>query len=237
MSYLAMLRIPVAVLLLVAAVGKAGALGQILRPRSARRWDIAAGAVAAETMCGVSLLAPHIERLGSAAAAGLGLAFLGYRGKRRLQTASVARSTEDCGCLGDRLRPRPAAELALPWIVLLGGIAGAVSAEPDYARPLIAWTGAGLALALVAGLAAASRTRAVPLDREIFRSVFRSQELASLDDHVRRSLEFRPAGPGTWVSTDFTAGNRIMNVTVHVRTRVLGAPVIAITSQELMLLS
>jgi hypothetical protein len=233
MSFLAMLRIPVAVLLLVAASGKAGSLGRMRRPGSARRWEISAGAVVAEAMCGASLLIPHLARSGSVAAIGLGLAFLGYRGQRRLK-AKHSTPAGDCGCLGPGLRPPAAAERTLPWLVLLGGLAGAATGASQYASPLITATGAGLAAALLGSIAAASRVLDPPDEKEIFLSVFRSGELAGLDHHVRKSLKFRRAGPGAWVSSDIAAGNGIMNFTVRVRARPLGSRVITITPQELM---
>ncbi len=231
LTVLAILRIPAAVLLLVAASGKAGAL---LRPRQTRRGKLAAGTVVAETICGTSMLAPQIDRLGSAAAAALGVAFLAYRHMRQRRTPGTGQNAGDCGCLGERLRPPPAAERALPWIVLAGGIAGAISSASAYASPLAASAGAALALALALGLAAASRISAVPEDKDVFRAVIDAPELAHLDESLRRSLQLRRTGAGTWVSTDFAHGDAIMNLTVRARTRPLGASVIDITANELL---
>lgn len=234
MPFVVVLRMPVAVLLLTAATGKAGALRVLLGPGSLRRWGTAAAAVVAETACGISMLVPGSQRQGSIAAAALGVAFLGYRWRRRRELTAGRPAASDCGCLGDRLRPPPTTEAALPWLVVLGGITGSVSPGSEYASPAVLAAGVCLALVVVAGLLATRRDLGMPDDREILRSVFQSAELAWLEADVRRSLKFRRISPDTWVSSDIAIDDRIINVAARVRTRILGSPVIAITSRELM---
>lgn len=234
MSFLAVIRMPVAVLLLMAATGKAGAFRRLLGPGSLRRWGASAAAVVAETACGISMLVPGSQRQGSVAAAALGVAFLGYRWRRRRELTAGRRAASDCGCLGDRLRPPPAMEAALPWLVLLGGITGSVSPGSEYASPALLAAGACLALVVVAGLLAARPDLGMLDDREILRSVFQSAELAWLEADARRSLRFHKISRDTWVSSDIAIDDRIINVAARVRTRILGDPVIAITSRELM---
>jgi hypothetical protein len=146
----------VAVLLLTAGIGKANAFRRLLGPASFRRGGVSVLVVVAETACGIAMLLPGTQQEASMAAVALGVAFLAYgwrRGRRGEATAS-RRTVPNCGCLGDRLRPSPAMQGALPWIVLLGGIPGSASPSSEYASPVLAVAGGCLAVAALAALLA-----------------------------------------------------------------------------------
>lgn len=217
----ALLRIPLATLLLIAASGKATS-APLESEQDRLRVTLLAMVCVFEGSCGVGLLIPAIQFVASITVAGLGVLFLLWRQFEPAIRRPAHAEKAGCGCFGTRLAPPKDVEAMLPWFVAVAGLCSAGTERSQYADPVTVAAGVVLALGVVAFVLAGAGPYAISDPWAAVESELNSARFDWLPAEARASLRRYEVARNHWVSNDIAVAGRIVRLEVRVGQRVIG---------------